>query len=242
MRSPLTVAVAQPVCCAKNLDANAREHARLIGEARARVVVFPELSLTGYELDADALAPDDGALALVAEACSAVGAVALVGAPVAGEAGTARIGVLQVTSTGARVVYAKTHLSGDEHGRFAPGDGATTIEVDGWRIGLGVCKDTGVDSHVRDVAVLGIDLYAAGLLHLPKELAEQESRAVRIARACDAYVAFASFAGPAGGGYDRTAGGSSIHARDGTALVRAGAEPGCVVRATLDDVSRSCAP
>lgn len=234
MRSSLTVAVAQPVCRAKDVAANAREHARLIREAQARVVVFPELSLTGYELDADALAPDDAALAIVAEACAETGAVALVGAPVAGEAGTIRIGVLQVTSTGARVVYAKSHLGGDEPGRFAPGAGPAVTEIDRRRIGLGVCKDTGVDQHVRDVAALGIDLYAAGLVHHPEELAEQEARAVRIARVCDAYVAFASFAGPTGGGYDRTAGGSSIHARDGTALVRAGTEPGCFVRVSLD--------
>ena len=35
-----------------NLAANARAHAATVREAGARVVVFPELSLTGYELDA----------------------------------------------------------------------------------------------------------------------------------------------------------------------------------------------
>ena len=58
----------------------------------------------------------------------------------------------------------------------------------------------------------------AGLVHRPEELDVQEERAVRIARSCGAYVAFASFASPTGGGYSRTAGVSSIWAPDGTQL------------------------
>jgi hypothetical protein len=61
----------------------------------------------------------------------------------------------------------------------------------------------------------------------------QEERAVRIAVACSAPVAFASFAGPTGGGFDKTAGVSSIWAADGTLISRAGREPGDITRATL---------
>jgi hypothetical protein len=61
----------------------------------------------------------------------------------------------------------------------------------------------------------------------------QENRAVRIVRACAAYVAFASFAGPTGGGFDRAAGVSSIWGTDGTAIARAGFKPGELARATL---------
>ncbi len=81
----LSVAAAQPVCVAKDVVANAHAHADAIRAADARVVVFPELSLTGYELDADVVAPDDPGLAPIVEACAACDAVALVGAPVAGD-------------------------------------------------------------------------------------------------------------------------------------------------------------
>ncbi len=231
-RAPLTIAAAQPACTAKDVRQNALEHAAAIRAAQARVVVFPELSLTGYELDADVVRPEDAALETIAGACAETETVALVGAPVAGEGGT-QIGTLRVSSAGTEVVYGKSYLGGDETTRFTPGSGAVAIEVDGWRIGLGVCKDTGTDRHIADTAALDVDLYVAGLVHLPEELDEQEERGIRIARACAAYVAFASFAGPTGGGYDRTAGVSSIWAPDGTPLARADSEPGGLARATL---------
>jgi predicted amidohydrolase len=232
VRAPLSIAVAQPRCAAKDVRANAAEHASTIRRVDARLVVFPELSLTGYELEAAPVSLDDAALAQLATACVETGAVALVGAPVAGNGGK-NIATLRVDAEGAEVVYRKSHLGGDEPRWFAPGDGAVAIDVDGWRVGLGICKDTGVDEHVTGVAALGIDLYVAGLVHLPEELTVQEERAVRIARVCGSYVGFASFAGPTGGDYASTAGVSSIWSADGTPLARAGAEPGEFARLTL---------
>ena len=231
MREPLTIAAAQPACTAKDVERNALEHADTIRAANARVVVFPELSLTGYELDADPVAPN--ALGAIVDACAETGTVALVGAPVAGGHGEIWIGTFRVTAAGAEVVYGKSYLGGDEPARFTPGSGPVAIEIDGWRIGLGICKDTGVDRHVAETAALDVDLYLAGLVHLPEELDEQERRGIEIARRCGSYVVFASFAGPTGGGYERTAGVSTIWARDGTPLARAGSEPGGVARATL---------
>jgi predicted amidohydrolase len=100
------------------------------------------------------------------------------------------------------------------------------VTVDGWRVGLGICKDTGVAAHTDGTAALGVDVYVAGLVHAPDELAEQDARGLRIAAACDAYVAFASAAGPAGGGYDATAGTSTIWSPAGDVLARATGAPG----------------
>jgi predicted amidohydrolase len=233
VREPLTVAVAQPACVAGDVSANALEHARAIGAADARLVVFPELSLTGYELDAPAVSPHDGALDAIVAACAETESVALAGAPVVGDGERPHMGMLRISGAGVEIAYRKSFLGGDEPERFAPGDGPVAIDVDGWRVGLGICKDTGVDRHVADNAALGLDLYAAGLVHLAEELAMQDERGVRIARECRAYVAFASFAGATGGRFDRTAGASTIWAPDGTRLSRAGAEPGELARAVL---------
>jgi predicted amidohydrolase len=81
VRGPLSIAAVQPACTAADPVANGLMHAAAVCAAQARVVVFPELSLTGYELGADALSLGDGALAPVIDACSAMGSVALVGAP-----------------------------------------------------------------------------------------------------------------------------------------------------------------
>jgi len=91
MREPPVIAVAQPLCVPYDVAANAPTHAAVVRSASARVVVFPELSLTGYELDAPAIAVEDPRLAPIIEACVETGSLALVGAPVCGEAGRSYI-------------------------------------------------------------------------------------------------------------------------------------------------------
>jgi predicted amidohydrolase len=233
MRAPLIVAVAQPACVAGELTANVRAHVDAIVAAQARVVVFPELSLTGYELDAAAVDTGDPALAPLVAACAAAESVALVGAPVTGEENRLHVAVLRVDGDGIGIAYRKAFLGDAEARRFSPGAGPAVLEVDGWRVGLGVCKDTGVIEHVEATAALGVDLYVAGLVDRPHELPIQDARAEAIARSTGAPVAFASFAGPTGGGYDRTAGSSAIWSRDGAILARAGAAPGDVARVVL---------
>ena len=233
VRSPLTVAAVQPACAAYDVAANAVTHAETVRAAGARVVVFPELSLTGYELDARAVALDDAALAPLVAACAATGTLALAGAPVQDQDGRAFIATLGVDGDGVRVAYRKSWLGDSEAARFAPGDGPTVLEVDGWHLGLGICKDTGAAQHTVGTAALGIDVYLAGLVHRPQELPEQEARAVVIARTCRAYVVFASFAGPTGDVFTGTAGSSAIWSPDGLAIARTGPDVGGTAVATL---------
>ena len=232
MRNPLTVAAAQ-VICAHEVAANAEAHAAAVRAAEARVVVFPELSLTGYELDTRVVALDDPALSTIVEACAEMGSIALVGAPVMGEEGRTFIATLRVDAEGVRVAYRKTWLGGREPDRFSSGDGPVVLEVDGWRLGLAICKDTGAAHHTAGTNALDIDVYVAGLVHRPEELPEQEARAVVLARACRAYVVFASFAGPTGDVFAETAGYSAIWSPYGLAIARAGPGPGDSARATL---------
>ncbi len=213
--------------------ANAAIHAATIRSADARVVVFPELSLTGYELDAPVLGADDPRLAPIIEACAQTGSLALAGAPVEGEAGLPHIGMLAVDGGGARVVYRKMWLGPVESVRFAPGQEPVVLEVDGWRLGLAVCKDTGVERHAADTAALGMDVYVAGLLEHAEDAGVVEERARRVGADHGVWVVLASFAGSTGGGYERAAGRSGIWAADATEVDRAGTESGSIARATL---------
>jgi predicted amidohydrolase len=234
VRPPLSIAVAQPRCVPHDVRANGSIHARAVRDARARIVVFPELSLTGYELEAAPVDPEDVDLAPIVQACGEVGSIALVGAPITGPGDQVFIAMLAVDPTGVTVHYRKRWLGGDERLRFSPGDEPTVLEVDGWRLGVGICKDTGVREHVERLADLEIDAYCAGLVDLPEDLDGQGDRAVSIARRCRAFVAFASFAGPTGGGYAQTAGSSAIWSPAGEVLARAGTVAGELARATLD--------
>lgn len=231
MRAPLSVAVAQPETLAHDVAANALEHAAAIAASGARLVVFPELSLTGYEHGADPLDPNDPRLDPIARACEKHGAVALVGAPVGDEHG-AYIAMIRIDEGGREVVYRKQWLADDEARSFVPGPCAVAIDIDGWRVGLGICKDTGTPQHVADVAALGVDLYAAGIVFEPAE--KLSARAAAIAQACGSPVALASFAGATGEGYERTLGASTIWSAAGIPLTSADEQPGRVATTILE--------
>ncbi|MCG5472511.1 carbon-nitrogen hydrolase family protein [Micromonospora sp. LAH09] len=221
-RTPLRLAVAQPLCVPLDVAANARAHAAAVRAAGARVVVFPELSLTGYELDAPVVSVDDPRLAPLVEACADSGTLALAGAPIAGD----HIAVLAVTGAGVTVAYRKMWLGDAEARRFRPGDVPVVLDVDGWRVGLAVCRDTGVAAHAQRTAALGIDVYAAGVLESARDAAVTDQRVRRIVTAHGVWVAVASFAGSTGGGFTEAAGRSGVWTPQGEVVGRAGTEPG----------------
>ena len=233
MREALHVAVAQPLCVPYDVTQNAVAHAAAVRAAAARVVVFPELSLTGYELGAPALTASDPRLCPLAEACAETGSVALAGAPVPGEGGRPHIAVLAVDGAGISVAYRKLWLGDAEAGRFAPGDKPAVLEVDGWRLGLAICKDVSVPQHQVDTAALGVDAYVAGTVMSADERDLQDERASRIAAstACGSRSP-ASRARPAAATPSAPAGPASGR-RTGTLAAQAGTEPGAIVSALL---------
>lgn len=233
MRKPLSIAVAQPLCVAYDVSVNAEIHAAAVAAADARVIVFPELSLTGYELDAPAITAEDPRLAPIIKACGQSGSLALVGAPTHGDSGDTHIATLAVDGTGASVVYRKLWLGKAESARFTPGDKPSVIEVDGTRLGLAICKDFNTPRHAIDTAALGIDVYVASVLESVDATARQADRARTIAVEHEVGVAIASFAGSTGGSFTHAAGRSSILDQTGTVLASADREPGTIARTTL---------
>jgi predicted amidohydrolase len=83
-----SIAVAQTCPRAGDVNANLEEHlrlARLAAGEGARIVVFPELSLTGYELELAkvlAFSEDDARLLPLRDAAASHSAILIVGAPV----------------------------------------------------------------------------------------------------------------------------------------------------------------
>ena len=227
MRS-LVIAVCQPRIEPLDVATNAIRHAAAIRAAAARVAVFPEMSLTGYELEAPTVTPDDPRLAPLVEACRATDTVALVGAPVDGPF----IGMLAIDRDGVRVAYRKVHPHSSEE-RFRPGPSPEVLEVDGWRLGLAICRDTGIPEHLAETAALGIDAYVAGVLDTPEKDTVVAERARRAGADYGVWVAVSSFAGTTGGGFDETAGRSGIWAPNGSVAARAGRAPGEIARATM---------
>lgn len=228
--APLNIAVAQPACVPNDVATNAVAHAVAIRSANARVVVFPELSLTGYALDAASVSVDDERLAVIVHACADSDAVTFASAPVQSEEGE-HIAMLRFDAAGASVVYRKMHPDEEESQRFVSGDGPVVQTVDGWRLGLAICSDAMVPTHSTVTGQLGMDVYVVGTLTPLARLPERDRRMAAIAHDQGVWVAAASYAGPTTP-YPRTAGGSGVWSPDGSA-VRTGAEPGAVVTATV---------
>jgi len=233
MRDELVLAAAQPLCVPYDVASNASTHAETVRAARARVVVFPELSLTGYQLDAPTITVDDPRLQPIISACAQSGSTALVGAPVQSDSGRPNIAMLAIDGDGSSVAYRKLWVSTEESQRFDPGVRPVVLEIDGWRLGLAICRDTGIAQHWTDTAALGMDVYVGATLMTAGERVEQEDRARRIGEEHRVWVVFASFAGSTGSGYHKTAGCSGIWTSDGVLVNGVGDRTGDIARATL---------
>jgi predicted amidohydrolase len=181
--APLTVSVIQYAALVGGIDTNAPEHVRLIEDADshgARLVVFPELSLTGYDLPLlrsghrfDAgdqwVAPGDRRLDPIREICRRTGITAVIGAPFREPDGTPRLASLALHPDGAEEAGFKTHLHGDEQSLFEAGQEPFLLDVDGWKIALAICFDAAHPAHSGDAAAAGADVYAVSALYTQEE-------------------------------------------------------------------------
>ncbi|MFJ7954975.1 carbon-nitrogen hydrolase family protein [Streptomyces sp. NPDC096319] len=167
----MIVAATQFAPVAGDIDANVRTIAGLVraaGAEGARVVVFSELSLTGYEpsLIRDSpglvLTEDDACLEPVREACRAVGAAAVVNGPVRTAGSGAGITTLVVGPDGSLLArYDKQHLYGVEAEVFAAGSTDGRFALDGVRFALATCYDNRFPALAERAAADGCAVYLA---------------------------------------------------------------------------------
>ena len=56
--------------------------------------------------------------------------------------------MLAIEGSGGRVAYRKFNVHSSEAGRFSLGPAEhAVLDVDGWRLGLAICRDTGIPRH-----------------------------------------------------------------------------------------------
>jgi predicted amidohydrolase len=164
----LTVSAIQYHARAGGILPNVEEHVRLIEDAEshgARLVIFPELSLTGYHLallsaDDAWLRPDDPRLGDLHEICRRTGITAVAGAAYREPDGTPRLACVAVHPAGSTDFGFKTQLRGPEKDLFTAGDAALLLKLDGWQVALAVCADASVPAHSTEAALAGADIYA----------------------------------------------------------------------------------
>ncbi|WP_114193470.1 carbon-nitrogen hydrolase family protein [Edaphovirga cremea] len=167
----VVIAAAQYCSVPGDVDRNIVLHREFIATAvreNVDLLVFPELSLTGYELSIareQALTLQDPRLdALRADARTHRMNVVL-GAPLAaGNGETCYIGAIIFTADGTLYAYTKQHLHGEEIHLFSRGEGGPLLTVRQHAVGLAICADISHADHPAKAAQSGASIYIAGVL------------------------------------------------------------------------------
>ncbi len=164
----LKIAVAQVASSRGDVEKNLEIHQRVMVQAQTEdvsLLIFPELSLTGYEPDLAqelAFVEDDPRLEVLKQAALEYGLWVVAGIPLATE-GKPQIGAVIVSDQGQVCTYAKINLHPGEETHFSAGEAYRSIELARHEIGMAICADINVPAHVQVYARQGIDVYAAGV-------------------------------------------------------------------------------
>jgi predicted amidohydrolase len=235
----LRVAAAQAESVSGDVAANVATAINLVSSAAdegVRVVVLPELFLTGYDPAAwtreTELTTDDGRLAPLSSVAASRDVVVVVGAAVRRTRGTTLSVLVIDAAGGVSAPYDKQHLFSDEREFFTPGGNGATVVVDGWELGLGICYDGCFPEHAAAAAAGGATAYLCPAAYSVGS--EHRRDLYYAARALDngIYVVLAGLTGRCGDG--EFTGGSAVYEPEGRPLGRIGTEsPGLVV-ADLD--------
>ena len=146
------------------------EFAERAADEGASLVIFPELSLTGYRdtlTPGDAITPRDDALEPLAELAQRRGITIVAGAPLERGRGL-MIGSINFGADGTRGTYSKRYLHESETPVFTPGDGGPLLSVGGTPVGLAICAEVNHPAHFPDTIASGARVYAASSFLSPR--------------------------------------------------------------------------
>ncbi|WP_273826297.1 carbon-nitrogen hydrolase family protein [Pseudomonas asplenii] len=222
----LTIAAAQSCSLAGDLQGNLQRHLRFMQQAAERgvqLLVFPELSLTGYEPSlaaALAITPDAEVLQPLSDLARELRLVTVVGLPIRrSPAAPLLIGALTFNVEGSRQLYSKQHLHEGEEQVFSPGAGGAALALGADTVALSVCADFSHASHALQAARSGANLYASGVLISENGYPADSALLQGYAREYDMAVLMANHGGTTGGW--AAAGRSAIWAAGGRRVAAA---------------------
>ena len=163
------IAAAQVASIRGDIDANIATHAAAIqaaGEHAVSMLVFPELSLTGYEPELASeltVSEDDSRLAPLVVLARRHQMTVVVGAPLRNHKGMPAIGAIAITADGATSTYRKMHLGGSEQRYFVAGEAPLSLTVREHIVGIAICADSSQETHPKTYAEGGAAIYATGV-------------------------------------------------------------------------------
>jgi predicted amidohydrolase len=234
-----SIAVAQTCPVAGDVKANLDEHVRLgrlAATEGAKVVVFPELSLTGYELELAGgltFSENDDRLLPLLDVAASHGVTLIVGGPVR-LGPSLYIGAFILHPDRTNELYTKHRLGAfpssaccdscdgsvppAEAAVFQPGDRNPLIRLGNHVAAVAVCADIGGSAHPQQAAERGADTYLTSMFVIPSDFDGEVLKLSRYAVQHRMMTALANFGSPSGG--LRSAGRSSIWSETGELLVQ----------------------
>lgn len=230
----LDLCAAQYCAIAGDLDANLQRHLqvmRLAAEQRIDFLLFPELSLTGYEPSlARELAQTTNAALLqpVRTLAKQLRMTTVVGLPLrTAESDAILIGSALCGADGSQAIYTKQHLHAGEERVFSPGTGGAPLHLGDERIALSICADFTHASHARAAVERGAGVYATSVLISENGYPHDSELLEGYARELSLGVLMANHGGPSGGW--SCAGRSAFWAPGGRQVVSAVGTGDCLV-------------
>ena len=148
---------------------NIESHLRLIDlalEKHAELIVFPELSTTGYEPTLAlklATTAEDKQFDVFQELCDRFNCVIAVGSPLTNQ-NRVSIGMIIFQPNQNRITYLKRHLFHTEKEYFISGNSPTNLLYNNTNIGLAICYEISVPEHQQVVSENGAEIYMASVV------------------------------------------------------------------------------
>lgn len=235
----LHIAAAQSISDPGDVPANVLKHRSMVFAAArhgVQLLVFPELSLTGYEPSLVAnhvLDAGDAVLAPLRDAARSTGMALIVGAPVAPVVAGDRpaIGAWIFGTDGSAALYRKRYLHAGESAFASSGmEDVHVRQLAGQPTALAVCADTTHPEHALAARDGGAALYACGSVISEAAYAAEAGQLQSYAADFGLAVLLANHGAPTGG--YACAGRSAFWAAGGRQIVAAPAAGACLVIAS----------
>lgn len=215
----MRICIAQTRPFAGNISKNIDTHKRMIDTAisnKADMIVFPELSLTGYELElAHELAADqnDERLGIFQELADSHKLVIAVGMPT--KAGNDLFISMIIFQPGKeRITYSKQNLYPGEDAVFKPGTQQVFLKFDGRHIvAPAICYDLSDVEHSKAAHENNADIYIASVVNSANGVIGDSEKLSGIARTYRMTVLMSNFIGQSGA--YMCAGNSSVWNKEG---------------------------
>lgn len=152
-----------------DFEQNIQNHLNLIDLAikdKADLVVFPELSISGYEptlANELATTAEDKRFDIFQSRSNGNDVVITIGIPLLNK-GDICIGMVIFQPEKKRTHYLKKHLFYTEKAFFKSGDSITNLNINEVNVGLAICYELSVPEHQKVAVDHGADIYAASIV------------------------------------------------------------------------------